>query len=124
MKFETTITILEQKLFLERVYDVQILSQGQTIPLPISRTIPQMIASININKNKRGYIIDRPKDTNYEVYIINRFLRKPIIWVFKRSGEYINDKQFTSIDLALKWMNDTYIRDAEIKLNLNSTVVL
>lgn len=111
MKFDKFKAEFEEKLRLERLYDVKELSEGQTLGLPNG-------TNIAIDDNTKGYLIERPENTKYEVYLIKKVVVKPIIWVFKRSGEYIDNKEFNDIDEALKWMRESYIRDAEIKLNI------
>lgn len=116
MNFEKMIAEFEKKLFLERKYDVSKIVEGETIRLPSTNE------SITIGHYAKGYLINRPVDTKYEVYIIRKKLRKPFLWIFKRTGEYIGDKQFTEIDQALDWMNETYLKDAKIALDMRDSL--
>lgn len=116
MNFEQTIAKFEEKLSLERIYDIIKMADGQTIPLS---PINNHQIEITINKKTKGYLLDRVGNgPKYEVFVIKKFFSKPIFWVFKRTGEYINNKQFKDMKQALNWMIDAYVLDAEIKLNL------
>ncbi|RTR28081.1 hypothetical protein EKG37_17410 [Robertmurraya yapensis] len=110
MKLHKTISKLEEKLRLQRIYEIKEISEGQSLQLP-----PGGTGVIEINNKVKGYIINRiPQKTNFEIFIFDRFLRSPIVWVFKRSGEFIGNQKFTNIDDALAWMIEAYEKDAEI----------
>lgn len=110
MNFEKFKDTFEEQLHLERVYDIKDYSLGQIIPIPTG-------INLTIDDNTKGYLIERPGNIKYEVFLIRKKLGKHILWAFKRTGEYIGNEKFTSINETLNWLNQTYISDSEYKLS-------
>ncbi|MFG7830428.1 hypothetical protein ACG0OA_08525, partial [Campylobacter jejuni] len=108
MNFEKFIANFEEKISLERIYDVQKISEGQTIPLPPSKTSKDL--TITIGKNTKGYLLIRPGNIKFEIFISKKTFGCPEIWAFKRTGEYIGESKFNNIEDALHWMIETVIQ--------------
>lgn len=109
MKFEKFVSIFREKLRLENKFEVKELSKNQLIGLPNG-------SNLTIDENTLVFFINRYPDTNYEVCLLKGKFGKHTLWVFKRSGEIIDNKKFNDIDEALKWLEQTYIKDAEMQL--------
>lgn len=116
MNFEKFVSEFEERISLERLYDIKRIDGDQIIGIPTGE-------NIELNQHTRGYCLNRPSNTSYEIFLFKKTLGKHILWVFKRSGEYIGNRKFSDLKEAMKWMNDTYIRDAEMKLNEKNSQV-
>ncbi|MDA6130804.1 hypothetical protein OSK38_25910, partial [Escherichia coli] len=119
MNFEKFIAKFEEKISLERIYDMQKISEGQTIPLPPSKTSKDL--TITIDQNTKGYLLSRPGNIKFEIFISKKTFASPELWVFKRTGEFIGESKFHIIEDALNWMIETSIQDSEIKQNMQKS---